>query len=221
MINSQIVVSQNNSYRNSPDIFEDLVREFEANTSSAFNESDKNKESDKNNSFFARYFKNVDVKNQGDNTSDERNLETIKVESELIIEETYQRCEECSQNIPINEILSHNDYHFALKLHKENFISNRDNNIEKSSNQNSKKRKSKESIEVFLQNSKLNSEVLTEICNECNKRIKLTDLESHSDYHAAKRLNRELNFKNTLDGSVNRSKNCSRNDISRYLKRNS
>ncbi|KAL3276249.1 hypothetical protein HHI36_020965 [Cryptolaemus montrouzieri] len=140
--------------------------------------------------FFSRYFDNAQVdrnfdtsKILGENSDDE------SIEDENNISEFTEICRECGEMIPIIEIVSHMDYHFALKLSKEESPMKRVMEDEVAGAM-SRKRKAVESrkgsIVAFLKKEESNTDVPTEICSECHKRIKLSDLNSHSDYHAAK-----------------------------------
>ncbi|KAK9881571.1 hypothetical protein WA026_016446 [Henosepilachna vigintioctopunctata] len=112
--------------------------------------------------------------------------------------ELSETCSECGDRIPITEILSHQDYHFALKISKENspYKKRKVETVLKNEKL-PRKRKAeplmKNSIVSFFKKEELDPDEPTELCLECNKRIKLTDFENHTDYHAARKLHLELN----------------------------
>lgn len=117
-------------------------------------------------------------------------------------------CPECNKIIPSSGYLSHLDYHFALKMVQDEAHLYKNTGAtaeEKPPKMSSKKNKSAQTskrklpecknIETFLQKPSVEDldENNSEICRECNKRIKLDETVGHADYHAAKKLHSELN----------------------------
>ncbi|KAK9881574.1 hypothetical protein WA026_016448 [Henosepilachna vigintioctopunctata] len=182
------------------------------------------------NSFFARYFEKVD--SSATDNSTYLAEESDEIESKITSScDEIVKCEECGQSIQRNEIISHRDFHFALNLHKVELISCNPSSSSHSIaeyetlDESRKKRKTIQSpstiLDAFLEKPELDSTIVTEICSKCNKKIKLTEWEFHSDYHIAKELHKELNStNNSLNSKI--SKNMkSGGDISQYLKRKS
>ncbi|CAB3234705.1 unnamed protein product [Arctia plantaginis] len=118
-------------------------------------------------------------------------------------------CPECGKSIPIVEVEMHSDYHVALKLRDEERQQVRrekqdkttvivkrkseDTKKKKVTEDSSGKNKSISSIASFLV--KIDSNMPTESCSECGKRIPVEKFMEHSDFHEAQKLNRELNNK--------------------------
>lgn len=118
-------------------------------------------------------------------------------------------CPECNKSIPIVEVEMHSDYHVALKLRDEERQQVRQDKqdrttvIAKRKSEETKKKKVPEhssnknktisSIASFLV--RIDSNVPTQSCSECSKRIPVDKFTEHLDFHEAQRLNRELNSK--------------------------
>lgn len=145
--------------------------------------------------------------------------ETIKPVTTPFRQENHlnkQTCADCNKKIPSSEYLSHMDYHFALKMVKEeshlyqNSITSNEK-PSKSTNKKTLKRKLVQSKQMlsFLQQptSAHLDENNSKLCTECNKRIKLDEILGHADYHAAKKLHLELNSPKKVDSSVKNKKN--------------
>ncbi|XP_018578223.1 N-acetyltransferase eso1 [Anoplophora glabripennis] len=115
-------------------------------------------------------------------------------------------CPECRKNIPKSEFGSHMDYHYALNIVKEEahlYKPTQSSTSKQASLKNrSFKNLSKPAIKkrtadtkpilAYLQTDELNEEN-SELCTECNKRIKLDDVINHMDYHTAKKIHLEIN----------------------------
>lgn len=171
-------------------------------------------------SFFVNYFNSLQKEN---NSPVERNFNTSKIleediqsdssssENEEKKSENYNNipddngritCEECGKKILTTEIVSHNDYHFALKIVKSEADLYKQKPPDIKTNppktKDSKKRKQPQeklgvTITTFFQNQTNSDENDGEMCNDCNKRIRLEEIESHKDYHIAKKLHAEIN----------------------------
>lgn len=71
-------------------------------------------------SFFLNYFANKKTEQQ--NTSKELNRSTTEQSNSLVqpnLSKHTAKCSECEKDIPVSEVVSHKDYHFALKLVQE------------------------------------------------------------------------------------------------------
>ncbi|XP_063931236.1 DNA polymerase eta [Zophobas morio] len=164
-------------------------------------------------SFFVNYFDN-DTVPQSDIVSIEDNSRPDSDHSEgyvdNYVEKEGETCTECQKLIPLDDLMSHQDYHFALKLSRnENSLQNtntRDNNHQKPDDavNTSKKRGRPKSIKrkvegnstlmIFFKKDEENDpSAVTETCLECNKKIKIEELSSHMDYHTAKKIHLEIN----------------------------
>lgn len=120
-------------------------------------------------------------------------------------------CPECGKNILKSEIESHMDYHFALDIVKkeahlyksaQTSIPKQLSSIDRPLNNQSKPVTRKRTadmkpIHTYMQTDELNEEN-SELCLECNKRIKLDDIINHMDYHTAKKLHLEINAKSSF-----------------------
>lgn len=134
-------------------------------------------------------------------SSDKQNEITIAVTnaSKTTDENGKITCEECGKKILLTEIVSHNDYHYALKIVRSEADIYKPKPLDtKASIKDSKKRKQppekSSTLTKFLQNPKNSEESDGEICNDCNKRIRLEDMNSHKDYHIARKLHAEINI---------------------------
>lgn len=167
------------------------------------------------NSFFVRYFQNLQTTNKSPakrdfNTS--KNLEEDEVtELEQISdipstsnsEKTAEICPECGKAIPISEITSHADYHFALQivkseaeLYKPKAVKVVDSKKTKSTLKRKLENDGKTNVlDAFLKNVNVDSinDFNGEICKDCGKNVPENDWESHLDYHVAKKLHLEIN----------------------------
>ncbi|XP_045464466.1 DNApol-eta isoform X2 [Harmonia axyridis] len=137
----------------------------------------------------------------------ERNILVSEDPSES--KESSKTCEECGEVVPVNCIVSHMDFHLAIKLSQEKFPSAvpsvKQKPIEKPAP--NKKRKMAETlgnIGSYCRKPDYSDE-FSEVCTECNKRINIGDMATHSDYHAAKRLHLELNSPSSKTESANSS----------------
>lgn len=189
------------------------------------------------NSFFVRYFQNLQSPNESIkrdfNTS--KNLEEDEVaEFEEIsdipstsnCEKASEICPECGKNIPILEITSHADYHFALEivkseadLYKPKAVKIVDTKKNKSTFKRKLENDGKSSVlEEFLKNATVNvsNDCEGKICKDCGKVVPESDWESHADYHVAKKLHLEINspqnFPKTEIKKTDTSKNTPRSD---------
>ncbi|XP_019877684.2 DNA polymerase eta [Aethina tumida] len=129
--------------------------------------------------------------------------------STFVTEKLEETCQECGKTIPLSEMVSHTDYHYAIKMVKEEShlykTPQPSNNLktDKTSKKKNLKRKltKDNSIKTFFKTEQLN-DVNSSICPTCNKRVKLEEFESHADYHAAKKLHLELNSSKNEQSSV-------------------
>lgn len=225
-------------------------------------------------SFFLNYFANLEKINQENRVrekefqeltenifkksalkGDSRELRSPKPEQVLQESEV---CLECQKNIPGHEMVSHMDYHFAMRLVNEDeeainknkpVVDNKKQNVSPSSSnsrksatkscssssssstksKNGSKVKKRGSLETkpitsFLEKIVELNDSNSDICGECRKRVRFEDLDSHSDYHAAKRLHTELNssVKSTnsvVDKSVAKNSVRASRDISSFFKK--
>ncbi|XP_022912036.2 DNA polymerase eta [Onthophagus taurus] len=149
-----------------------------------------------------------------------------------------QLCPECNKEILLSEMPSHLDYHFALKIVKEEahlYKENKTNNIlskpikpvknPDKNGQNKKNKRKPEShcnkLALFLASAKEDIEGPTKTCPECNKKIPSASFMDHLDYHAAKKLHSELNsIIPKLSVKVAGNNNKGKGAIMSYFKRN-
>lgn len=140
----------------------------------------------------------------------EKNIAVAHIipQNEPLQVETFN-CPECSISIPMNEVAEHSDYHLALKLRelerlqvrreikqKHNIIKTKQHDETKNKQpeqHNSSRNETISSIANFLV--KIDDNVPTETCSECNKKVPLENFGEHLDFHEAQKLNRELNKK--------------------------
>ncbi|KAF2897430.1 hypothetical protein ILUMI_08756, partial [Ignelater luminosus] len=137
--------------------------------------------------------------------------------------EQIEVCSECNKRVPEAEMVSHMDYHFALKImHEEKELYKQQSSAalaQKQSKTEIKKTGKRKHIEVeknatLKEFFKIEPEQLvegllenTELCPQCNKRINIASFTSHLDYHAAKRLHMEINpVKSCVAESVKKTK---------------
>lgn len=131
-------------------------------------------------------------------------------DSEIVIEEPCEVCNECKKSIPISELTSHQDYHFALSLSKnENSPRNTTlktpptptKNTDSDKKKRTRKRKGADSggtpLTTFFKKQD-DPQGPSEICPECNKKIPVDEVTSHLDYHIAKKIHLELNPVNSV-----------------------
>lgn len=109
-------------------------------------------------------------------------------------------CSECGKKILESDIISHMDYHFALKIVRSEADLYKPNKstIQNKTTKNSGKRKAvqcegQHTLESFIKKNVSEDSQECETCSECNKRICKSELESHRDYHVAKKLHVEIN----------------------------
>lgn len=153
-------------------------------------------------SFFVNYLSSIQKGNveRNFNTSKilEEDVQSTSSEEKTCTEATDARgkitCEECGKSILMTEIAAHNDYHYALKI-----VKSEAGLYKQIANQDSKKRKlppEQEKVTTltkFFQNQISDDGSDGELCAECNKRVRLEEVESHRDYHVAKKLHQEIN----------------------------
>lgn len=129
-----------------------------------------------------------------------------------------ERCAQCNRKVPVHEMQSHTDAHFAFQLSQEQRIEFRTNLaksiVGRQSQPSAKKPKLNHSgvtasppprstlLHQFLvktepKANEMDAEdddlVAHELCGVCGRQIRVDRLLEHSDYHAAKRLQAELN----------------------------
>lgn len=162
--------------------------------------------SDNSKSFFSKYFNNLkETSNRNFDTSkifEETSTSSSTNENEPETSVISEECPECHKKIQINELISHMDYHMALKIVREEahlYKNDKNHSPNKAKKQIvSKKRKfsnpkQTKSILQFLKQEEIDVDENGELCSQCNKKIKLDDFSSHMDYHAAKELHLKLN----------------------------
>jgi DNA polymerase eta len=127
------------------------------------------------------------------------------VEEEIVEEpiqvqkESLTTCPECGKKLPESNLQSHLDFHLALKLSQEQrevFRKEVKNKIQTQSPAQKPKSKAKAlpSLAKFLVKApEAQSTSDTRKCNECGRNIPIGQFNEHVDYHAAKRLQIELN----------------------------
>lgn len=128
----------------------------------------------------------------------------ILKETNLIESANKILCEVCKKFIVKGEMASHMDYHFALQLVKDEAHLYKEplNNSKLKRKQTSPVKLKKKKVVKLNTGAKLTSFVQvidretlnnSEKCEECGKQIALTDIPSHKDYHAARKLHLEIN----------------------------
>lgn len=156
-------------------------------------------------SFFVNYLNSI-KRDETEQSPVERNFNTSKIleedaQSNCSEENDRITCDECGKKILLTDVTSHNDYHFALKMVKSEADLYRKKTAApivksvKCNNSNKRKQPEQEktvTLTRFFQNETSNEED-GEVCIDCNKRIRLGEIESHRDYHVAKRLHQEIN----------------------------
>ncbi|KAL9694444.1 hypothetical protein quinque_013729 [Culex quinquefasciatus] len=128
---------------------------------------------------------------------------------------TTKPCPECGKNVPEHTLQSHLDFHVALRIsqqQREEFrnelkqklsspAATAPKPIKPAANQTPKAKLSKAKIDKYLTSAAQNrtasavSEDATSVarCDECGKMVALDAVQEHSDFHAAKKLQLELN----------------------------
>lgn len=150
-------------------------------------------------SFFLNYLNTI-KRDETDQSPVDRNFNTSKILEEDVQSNCSEvTCDECGKKILSTDLTSHNDYHFALKMVKSeaDLYKKKSSPIGQTVKSSSKKRKQPEqektvTLTKFFQNQTSNEED-GEICVDCNKRIRLEEVENHRDYHVAKKLHQEIN----------------------------
>lgn len=145
-------------------------------------------------------------------------------------------CELCEQEINEAEVASHKDFHFALHISQQQrteFRNEIKNKKTTSSSPANKKRKIGTSIKsksidsklrpignfLFKPKPKPSVNTPTEKCLECERFIPIDDIIEHADYHAAKKLQIELN-KNSMAQSQSVQDKCktvSKNSVASFF----
>ncbi|GJQ77783.1 DNApol-eta [Trypoxylus dichotomus] len=126
-----------------------------------------------------------------------------------INDETKERCKECNKLISKADMASHKDYHFALQIVRDeaHLYTNQSNitvtNAHKKTAESGKESKPKKrkrcevtsaKLTAFLEStSPVSTDVVTQVCQHCNKKIAIDELACHLDYHVAKKLQAEIN----------------------------
>ncbi|KAK4873192.1 hypothetical protein RN001_015221 [Aquatica leii] len=164
-------------------------------------------QSDKKESFFLQYFENL----RKSKSPVKRDFNTSRILEESVEEEAMpgtsttedaEVCEECSESIPVSEMATHKDFHFALKLNQEESLNRKTVAATTTKNKDSgikpKKRKSHDmphnSLTKFLKNNYADESIgNVRLCSECNRNIPENEFASHLDYHMAKRIHLEMN----------------------------
>ncbi|CAH0558795.1 unnamed protein product [Brassicogethes aeneus] len=163
-------------------------------------------------------------------------LKNVNSHNELIDLSNVEKCPDCNKLIPLSEVQSHKDYHFALKLVKEEShiyktkpsilntekyttaTKTKNKKVEKS-NKNLKRKvseiKSNISLKSFFKTEDLNNDNST-ICSTCCKRIKLEDFGSHVDFHEARKLHNQLNSTPTTPSKKVEKPNTSKGIVSYF-----
>jgi DNA polymerase eta len=192
----------------------DFVNDFEKLADNANFEFQQNKYTDQlqkpSSSFFVKYFDDTE-----DFEEREKMLQIIEDEKDDFqetCEDVNEICPECKKSIPKSELLAHKDFHFALKLSRdeklfENSTVKSIETLDGKKMHKSVKRKANSNnalLTFFIKNQKEDSLDLTEICLECNKKFRKEEINCHMDYHAAKRIHLEIN-------ATSSSTNCKKN----------
>lgn len=167
------------------------------------NESNKKGVNSPSASFFAKYFTNSTNKKlsvspvlgSSNHEVEDNDRQDVVTESEDIDTEL---CSECREKIPKINIQSHQDYHFALKLSRSERVPQAKNDtlINKPTATSRKRKhntKNTQNLKNFFTMEQEEPSGSTETCAECSKKIRIDEVESHKDYHAAKKLHREIN----------------------------
>lgn len=109
-------------------------------------------------------------------------------------------CPECGKRVFESDMVSHMDYHLALKivrseadLYKPNKSINESKITKVSGKRKAMQSEGQRTLESFIKTNAMGDREECETCSECNKRICITELESHKDYHVAKKLHIEIN----------------------------
>nr|CAH7751321.1 unnamed protein product [Callosobruchus chinensis] len=114
-------------------------------------------------------------------------------------EENSVFCDVCDKRVRLENFGHHMDFHEAKAITKQETHVNKSGKSTSDSKTKNKaiaKRKSTEKlkpISSFLVAPESLDETNSDMCLECNKRIKFSDVASHSDYHVAKKLHEEMN----------------------------
>lgn len=128
------------------------------------------------------------------------------------------KCIECGMTLRIDELSSHMDYHFALKIQEQD-TSIGNENFCTFSNHSLTKHKigivDNGSL-IATKHEKI-SEEATQECEICHQEIKISEILSHSDYHTAKNLQQVWNAENKSSTRKNEVK--SGNSILRYFEK--
>lgn len=144
-------------------------------------------------------------------------------------------CPECGNNVPENELQSHLDFHFALQLSQQQREEFRSEIKTKYVSPSTAKPKTVSStlrakpkaplIDKFLtaaNASNTSTDDVTTACSECGKLIPTANMPEHLDYHAARKLQIELNKlemhtvkSNKFVSVVNKSGNVSNGGLKR------
>lgn len=174
----------------------------------------------------SRQLEDMDVSDDFTNTSISKELNPIINNNVENATSAKELCDECNKLIPVSEMLSHKDHHFALKLYKEDSIIHKTPNnknktingkldVKSKNKQKTKKLNNHVKLTSFLQHTPITSDgEPTEICMECGKNIPTKDWASHLDFHTAKKLHIELNrFHVQNTGTIKKS-----NTINSYFK---
>lgn len=136
-------------------------------------------------------------KNYDELSQEEIDIMLPEIEPEVV------KCEQCKRKILKDDLLSHQDYHFALQMSQQQREEFRKQNVPKaklsqvpkpSNNKNDKKLMP---IDIFFkkqeeQDRGNESDEETVKCEECLKDIKASVIIEHSDYHLAKKIQEEI-----------------------------
>lgn len=161
---------------------------------------------------------NVDINSSNETTIDETNVitsecheENVKINSNnnvnLVDGDNINKCPMCNKLLSSKEYQTHMDYHFALKMVKDeehlysanleiskniNSLDEKSTNIKTNKNSFGNKRKQlnekSKSILGYFQNqtNEINTD-LCKICKECNKQVLIENYDVHMDFHLAKK----------------------------------
>lgn len=128
-----------------------------------------------------------------------------------VLPTVYEKCSQCNKNVLVTEMQSHSDAHFAFQLSQEQRVEFRSQMKQRMTPPSSQAKRPKLDRSAAVNNKPavgalnlINKFLLksTEIdgndgaaskCAECGSNIELDRIAEHADYHAAKRLHRELN----------------------------
>lgn len=111
-------------------------------------------------------------------------------------------CKDCKRNIPKSELLSHSDYHFALKM-----AADTPNQVQIGASLNPKKSPKVSPVNKKISTGSNINKFFTkklvevegeesQVCDKCQRRIPIDDFMEHQDYHFAREIQKSMNSDN-------------------------